>query len=241
MARDGLLPESFSRVHPRFKTPHVTTIWIGVAVGLLSAFANLDVFIELTNIGTLFAFILVCIGILVLRRTDPHRKRAFRTPFVPFVPLAGIAICLYLIVGFPWFRSTPEGGLTFVRYGGLPGDTWLRFVSGSSWDSSSTSSTASGSRASPKPAPNPPFICYTPKVPAGASGVGRCFDLSQEVGMKFGKLASAGLFAALVSAPLLGQASTKKYDWAPINGAQEIDVRRARSSSARSCSTRGAR
>jgi len=127
MARDGLLPASFARVHPRFRTPHVTTIWIGVAVGLLSAFANLDVFIELTNIGTLFAFILVCIGILVLRRTDPHRKRAFRTPFVPFVPIAGIAICLYLIVGFPWFRSTPEG-LKLTRYGGLPGDTWLRFV-----------------------------------------------------------------------------------------------------------------
>jgi APA family basic amino acid/polyamine antiporter len=127
MARDGLLPRSFSKVHPRFQTPHVTTIWIGVAVGLLSAFANLDVFIELTNIGTLFAFILVCIGILVLRKTDPHRRRAFRTPLVPFVPLAGIAICLYLIVGFPWFRSTPDG-VAFVRYGGLPGATWGRFA-----------------------------------------------------------------------------------------------------------------
>jgi APA family basic amino acid/polyamine antiporter len=107
MARDGLLPESFSRVHTKFQTPHVTTIWIGIVVGLLSAFANLDVFVELTNIGTLFAFILVCVGILVLRKTDPHRKRVFRTPFVPFVPLAGIAICLYLMTGLPiatWLR-----------------------------------------------------------------------------------------------------------------------------------------
>jgi APA family basic amino acid/polyamine antiporter len=126
MARDGLLPPAFAKIHPKFRTPHVTTIWIGVAVGALSAFANLDVFIELTNIGTLFAFILVCVGIMVLRYRDPDRKRPFRTPFVPFVPLAGIAICLYLIVGFPWFRSTPEG-LAFVRYGGLPGDTWIRF------------------------------------------------------------------------------------------------------------------
>ena len=107
MARDGLLPQSFSRVHPRFQTPHVTTLWIGVVVGLLSAFANLDVFVELTNIGTLFAFILVCAGILVLRKQDPHRPRVFRTPLVPFVPLAGIAICIYLMTGLPlatWLR-----------------------------------------------------------------------------------------------------------------------------------------
>ena len=224
MARDGLLPASFARVHPRFRTPHVTTIWIGVAVALLSAFANLDVFIELTNIGTLFAFILVCIGILVLRRTDPHRKRAFRTPFVPFVPIAGIAICLYLIVGFPWFRSTPEG-LKFTRYGGLPGDTWLRFVL---W-------LVHGPRhllpvrlpeVPPRQSPHldPDFTCYTPKVPAGASRRGVSFS-SQEVGMRFGRLASAGVFAAFLSAPLFAQATTKKYDWAPISGVQEVDVR----------------
>ncbi len=107
MARDGLLSPSFAKIHPRFKTPHVTTIWIGVAVGLLSAFANLDVFVELTNIGTLFAFVLVCAGIMVLRHKDPHRKRAFRTPFVPFVPIAGIVVCIYLMRGLPtatWIR-----------------------------------------------------------------------------------------------------------------------------------------
>jgi APA family basic amino acid/polyamine antiporter len=107
MARDGLLPPRFAAVHPRFRTPHVTTIWTGVAVALLAAFANLDVFVELTNIGTLFAFVLVCIAVIVLRRTDPNRPRAFRTPFVPFVPLAGIAVCLYLMQNLPlatWIR-----------------------------------------------------------------------------------------------------------------------------------------
>ncbi|MGH9368481.1 MAG: amino acid permease [Thermoanaerobaculia bacterium] len=126
MARDGLLPIGFSKVHPQYRTPHVTTIWIGVVVAALSAFANLDVFVELTNIGTLFAFILVCAGILILRYKDPHRHRAFRTPFVPLTPILGIAICLYLIVGLPVPHSTPSG-IAFTRYGGLPVATWVRF------------------------------------------------------------------------------------------------------------------
>jgi basic amino acid/polyamine antiporter, APA family len=109
MARDGLLPKSFSAVHPRYRTPHVTTIWIGVAVALLSAFANLDVFVELTNIGTLFAFVLVCMAVMVLRYRDPDRRRPFRAPWVPFVPLAGIAICIYLMVNLP--------AATWIRFG----------------------------------------------------------------------------------------------------------------------------
>jgi basic amino acid/polyamine antiporter, APA family len=126
MARDGLLPPSFFKVHPRYKTPHVTTIWIGVVVGVLAAFANLDVFVELTNIGTLFAFILVCIGIMVLRKTDPNRRRSFRTPLVPLTPILGILICLYLIVGVPACQQTPTGTV-LTRYGGLPWETWVRF------------------------------------------------------------------------------------------------------------------
>jgi APA family basic amino acid/polyamine antiporter len=90
MARDGLLPKSFAKIHPKYKTPHVTTIWIGVAVALLSAFANLDVFVELTNIGTLFAFVLVCVGIIILRYKDPDRNRPFRVPFGPIFPVLGI-------------------------------------------------------------------------------------------------------------------------------------------------------
>jgi basic amino acid/polyamine antiporter, APA family len=123
MARDGLLPQSFAKLHPKYKTPYINTIWIGIVVAALSAFANLDVFIELTNIGTLFAFILVCIGIMVLRKRDPNRKRAFRTPLVPLTPILGILICLYLIVGVPVI----ENG-TLTRYGGLPFATWVRFV-----------------------------------------------------------------------------------------------------------------
>ena len=83
MARDGLLPPSFARVHPRFRTPHVTTILTGVAVGVCAMFTSIDEMVDLTNIGTLFAFVLVCIGILILRKRDPDRPRAFRTPWVP--------------------------------------------------------------------------------------------------------------------------------------------------------------
>jgi APA family basic amino acid/polyamine antiporter len=129
MARDGLLSPSFAKIHPRHKTPYVATIWIGVAVALLSAFANLDVFVELTNIGTLFAFILVSVGIIVLRRRDPDRPRAFRTPFVPWTPILGILVCLYLIVGLPVPQASAGPlGFTIVRYGGLPIETWIRFV-----------------------------------------------------------------------------------------------------------------
>jgi APA family basic amino acid/polyamine antiporter len=109
MARDGLLPRGFAAVHPRYLTPHKTTIWIGVAVALLAAFANLDVFVELTNIGTLFAFILVCAAVIILRRREPNRPRPFRTPFVPWVPIFGIAVCLYLMINLP--------AATWIRFG----------------------------------------------------------------------------------------------------------------------------
>jgi APA family basic amino acid/polyamine antiporter len=108
MARDGLLPPSFARVHPRFRTPYVTTILTGVAVGVCATFTSIDEMVDLTNIGTLFAFILVCVGILILRQRDPGRYRAFRTPFVPFVPIAGIVSCGYLMLGLPW--------VTWVRF-----------------------------------------------------------------------------------------------------------------------------
>jgi len=123
MARDGLLPPSFARVHPRYRTPHVTTIWFGVVVGALSAFANLDVFVELTNIGTLFAFVLVCVGVIVLRVREPERRRPFRTPLVPLVPLAGIAVCIYLMVNLPtatWIRFGAWlvlGMVVYISYG----------------------------------------------------------------------------------------------------------------------------
>jgi basic amino acid/polyamine antiporter, APA family len=101
MARDGLLPPWAARVHPKYKTPHITTIVTGVFVALFAAIAPIGVVLELTNIGTLFAFILVALGIIVLRRTDPDRPRPFRTPWVPLLPVASILFCVYLIWSLP--------------------------------------------------------------------------------------------------------------------------------------------
>ncbi len=102
MSRDGLLPKYFARVHPKYRTPHITTIWTGIVVAAISGIANINEIVELTNIGTLFAFVLVCIGIIILRYREPDRPRAFRTPLVPLVPILGIASCIYLMLGLPW-------------------------------------------------------------------------------------------------------------------------------------------
>jgi APA family basic amino acid/polyamine antiporter len=108
MARDGLLPQYFARIHPRFRTPHVTTIWTGLAVGGVAMLTDIGSLADLTNIGTLFAFALVCSGVIVLRRKDPSRPRPFRTPFVPFFPILGVLMCIALMLS-------------------LPIETWLRF------------------------------------------------------------------------------------------------------------------
>ena len=107
MARDGLLPAWAAKVHPRFRTPHVTTILTGLVVGVCSSLANINELVELTNIGTLFAFVLVAAGIVFLRYTDPDRPRPFRAPLVPWVPLGAIASCAYLMWQLPkvtWIR-----------------------------------------------------------------------------------------------------------------------------------------
>ena len=107
MARDGLLPQWAAKIHPKYRTPHVTTILTGVAVAAFSSFTNINEVVELTNIGTLFAFVLVSLGILILRRTDPDRKRPFRTPLVPLVPLLAIGSCTWLMIQLPrvtWYR-----------------------------------------------------------------------------------------------------------------------------------------
>jgi APA family basic amino acid/polyamine antiporter len=102
IARDGLLPPVFARVHPKFKTPHVTTILTGVFVGGIAAFATVDEMVSLTNIGTLFAFILVCVGVIVLRYKDPSRARPFRVPLGPwFLPGLGALSCAFLIYYLP--------------------------------------------------------------------------------------------------------------------------------------------
>jgi basic amino acid/polyamine antiporter, APA family len=107
MSRDGLLPKWFCGVHKRFKTPHVTTILTGLFVAFFAAFANINEVVELCNIGTLFAFVLVCIGVIILRYKDPERHRPFRCPAVPLIPILGVLSCLFLMIKLPvltWIR-----------------------------------------------------------------------------------------------------------------------------------------
>jgi len=109
MSRDGLLPATFGRVHPRFKTPYVTTIVTGVVAAVIAGLFPIGLLGELVSIGTLLAFVIVSAGILVLRYTRPELPRPFRTPLVPIVPLLGILICGYMMYG-------------------LPTDTWIRLI-----------------------------------------------------------------------------------------------------------------
>jgi basic amino acid/polyamine antiporter, APA family len=109
MSRDGLLPPLFSRVHPRFKTPYITTALTGVVVALVAGLFPIATLTQLTAMGTLLAFVMVSIGILLLRRTNPDLVRPFKTPGMPWVPIFGALICL-------------------AQMAGLPGTTWLRLI-----------------------------------------------------------------------------------------------------------------
>jgi APA family basic amino acid/polyamine antiporter len=109
MSRDRLVGPWLAKVHPRFGTPHRATILTGVGIAVLSAFVPIGEAADMTNIGTLFAFALVCAGVLVLRRTRPALHRPFRVPFMPWVPLLAMAACLGLMLF-------------------LPGITWIRFL-----------------------------------------------------------------------------------------------------------------
>jgi APA family basic amino acid/polyamine antiporter len=107
MSRDGLLPKFFAKVHPKYGTPHVSTIITGVGVGVAAMFTNLEEMVDLTNIGTLFAFFLVCVGIVILRFKDPHRERPFRVPFGIVLPVLGAISCVGLAAYLPptsWAR-----------------------------------------------------------------------------------------------------------------------------------------
>jgi APA family basic amino acid/polyamine antiporter len=109
MANDGLLPKVFAKVHPRFHTPHVTTVVTGIAAAIIGGLLPLSLLGELVSIGTLLAFVIVCFAIIVLRYKRPLLARPFRTPWVPLVPLLGAAVCL-------------------LQMFALPGDTWLRLI-----------------------------------------------------------------------------------------------------------------
>ncbi|MFL6025333.1 MAG: amino acid permease [Friedmanniella sp.] len=101
MCRDGLLPRRLAAVHPRYGTPARLTIGFGILIAILAAFVPLGEIVKLVNIGTLFAFILVNIGVIVLRRTKPDMRRPFRVPLSPLLPAIGVACCLYLIAQLP--------------------------------------------------------------------------------------------------------------------------------------------
>lgn len=109
MSKDGLLPKVFSEIHPRFRTPSKNNLLFMLFVSLFAAFVPARVVGEMTSIGTLFAFILVCIGVIVLRKNMPDAPRSFKTPLVPLIPMLGVATCLFMMVF-------------------LPLDTWIRLI-----------------------------------------------------------------------------------------------------------------
>ena len=109
MSRDGLLPKWASAIHTKFRTPYVSSIFVGIFVAIFASVIPIAILGELVSIGTLLAFVIVCAGVWVIRRTDPELPRPFKTPWVPFVPIMGMAISLLMMVG-------------------LPGDTWLRLI-----------------------------------------------------------------------------------------------------------------
>jgi basic amino acid/polyamine antiporter, APA family len=123
MSRDGLLPPWFRTVHPKYRTPHVTTIATGVVVALGSSLLGKDETYDLTNIGTLFAFVIVCLGVLALRVKDPARPRPFRVTFVWLVAPLGALACFYVMGGLPmtaWYRFgiwMVIGGIFYFMYG----------------------------------------------------------------------------------------------------------------------------
>jgi APA family basic amino acid/polyamine antiporter len=107
MASDGLLWKSFAKIHSKYKTPHITTLLTGGFAAFFAGLFPIGLLGELVSIGTLLAFVIVCIGIVIMRKTEPDAPRLFKTPWVPFVPILGALVC-------------------FAQMASLPGDTWMR-------------------------------------------------------------------------------------------------------------------
>jgi APA family basic amino acid/polyamine antiporter len=109
MCRDGLLPERLATVNQRYGTPAKLTVGLGILIAILAALVPLSQIVKLVNIGTLFAFVLVNIGVIILRRTRPDMPRPYRVPWSPLLPILGVLFAVYLMADLPW-------------------DTWVRFV-----------------------------------------------------------------------------------------------------------------
>lgn len=114
MSMDGLLPKVFAELHPTFRTPYKSNMLLFVFVGLIATLLPGDITGDLTSIGTLFAFVLVCLGILVMRKSDPTAERGFKTPWVPFVPIMGIVVCSTMIVGLDTITQIVAGGWLLI-------------------------------------------------------------------------------------------------------------------------------
>jgi APA family basic amino acid/polyamine antiporter len=118
MGRDGLLPKVFARIHPRYHTPHINTVITGIGIAALAAVFPLDILGDLVSMGTLIAFVAVCLGVLILRRTRPDLPRTFRVPFAPLICTLGVLSCLFLLVfGENWYNWTLMGVWTLIGLG----------------------------------------------------------------------------------------------------------------------------
>jgi len=123
MGKDGLLPKAFSDLHPKYKTPYKANLAILAIVGAFAAFIPGDIVGDMTSIGTLFAFVLVCISVIILRKKEPNMVREFKTPLVPFIPLLGVAVCCAMMYGLGWtnwlrlFAWMALGVIFYFAYG----------------------------------------------------------------------------------------------------------------------------
>lgn len=123
MGKDGLLPKAFSHLHPKFQTPYKANIAILIIVGLFAAFVPGDIVGDMTSIGTLFAFVLVCVAVIILRKKEPDMTREFKTPLVPLIPILGVIACLLMMVGLGWtnwlrlFAWMALGVIIYFAYG----------------------------------------------------------------------------------------------------------------------------